>query len=86
MDGDKSLSRFDVAIWRCWPPGEELPLIGVVSASDAAAAVVAVMQVYGLTRAAHVAAGDQERRFVHRAYGVCLAEEESAFVQKASNG
>lgn len=85
MDGDESLSRFDVAIWRCWPPGDDLPVLGVVSAVDAAAAVVAVMRAFGLTRAAHVAAGDLGRRFVHRAYHVQLPEE-SAFVRRAGNG
>jgi hypothetical protein len=85
MDEDEPLSRFDVAIWRCWPPGDDVPLIGVVSAPDAALAVVGMMRVYGLTRAAHVAAGDLERRFVHRAYGVRL-QENGAFVRKAGNG
>lgn len=85
MSMDESLSRFDVAIWRCWPPGDDVPLIGVVSAPDAATAVVAVMRVFGLTRAARVAAGDLGRRFVHRAYRVRLPEE-PVFVRKASNG
>lgn len=84
MQEDDRLSRFDVALWRVWPPsGDEIPCIGVVSAPDAAAAVVAVMRVLGWTRAGHVAAGDLARRFVHRAYGVELPTEEPAFVQKA---
>jgi hypothetical protein len=70
------LSRFDVAIWWHWPPLVcELPVIGVVSAVNAAEAVEAVMRAFGLKSAAKVAAGDLGRCFVHRAYGVRLIEE-----------
>ena len=81
MDG---LSRFDVAIWPKWSPWwDGIPLIGQVSAPDAAMAVVGMMRVFGLTTAGHVAARDLQRRFVHRAYGVRLPEREPAFVRKA---
>lgn len=87
MEREEALSRFDVAIWRAWPPSEhEMPFIGRVRAPDAAAAVVAVMRVLGWTRAGHVAASDQGRRFVHRAYGVELPEEEPVFVYKTEEG
>ena len=83
MDEDRELSRFDVAIWQTWPPSEcELPVIGLVSAVDAAEAVVAVMQTFGLTRAAHVAARDQAQRLMHRAYGVRIPEQEPGLVRK----
>ena len=84
MEREEQMSRFDVAIWRSWP-GDGLPLIGLVSAPDAALAVVGMMRVFGLTRAGHVAARDLARRFVHRAYGVRLPEE-AAFVRSANNG
>ena len=86
MENNEKLSRFDVAVWRMWPPSrDELPFIGLVSAPDAAAAVVAVMRVLGWTRAGHVAANDQARKLMHRAYGVELPEE-SAFVRKVATG
>ena len=79
----EQLSRFDVAIWRHWPPlAHELPVIGMVSATDAAAAVEAVMWAFGWRYAAKVASGDLGRRFVHRAYGVRIASEEKPFVRR----
>jgi len=86
MHMDESLSRFDVAIWQMWPPSEcEMPLIGVVNAPDAAAAAVGMMRVFGVTTAEHVAASDQARRFVHRAYGVRVSEEEPALVSSGGD-
>jgi len=87
MERDAFLSRFDVAIWQSWLPSEcEIPFIGLVSAPDAAAAVVEVMRVFGVTRAGHVAAIDQARRFQHRAYGVQIPELEPALVQRVGDG
>ena len=80
---DDRLSRFDVAIWQDWPLSDELPVIGMVSATDAAEAVKAVMRAFGLTEAAKVAAKDLGRRFMHRAYGVRLSEEGRLLVVRA---
>lgn len=86
MEHDEPWRRFDVAIWRRWPPGSDaLPVLGVVTAWDAAEAVEAVMRVYGIQAAGHVAACELGRRFVHRAYGV-RQREEGAFVRRAGNG
>ena len=83
MEREEGLSQFDVAIWWVWPPSASgMPFIGLVSASDAAAAVVAVMRVLGWTRAGHVAARDLARSFVHRAYGVELSEDGPVFVRR----
>ena len=80
---EEQVSRIDVAIWQSWPPVDELPVIGMVSAVNAAEAVTAVMRAFGLRWAAKVAAGDLDRRFMHRAYGVRLAEEERPFIVRA---
>ena len=73
---EERLSRFDVAIWQHWPSlAHELPVIGMVSAVDAAGAVEAVMWAFGLRGAAKVAARDLGRQFMHRAYGVRLQEK-----------
>lgn len=86
MERDEALRRYDVAIWRRWPPAADaLPVLGVVTAWDAAEAVAAVMRVHGMQTAGHVAARELGQRFVHRAYGVRL-HDVGALVRQAEYG
>lgn len=64
--------RFDVAIWRAWP-SFGFPVVDVVEAPDAIAAIVQVMRARRWTWAARVAAHDLDGSLRHRAYGVRLA-------------
>lgn len=69
--GDVRLRRFDVAVWRAWP-SYKLPVVAIVEATDASAAIVQVMQARGWTWAGHVAANDLEGPLRHRAHEVRL--------------
>jgi hypothetical protein len=61
-----------VAVWRYWSQSA-LPVVAVVEATDAAAAVRQVMRRHGWRQAGHVAARELDGVLWYRADGVRLA-------------